>query len=148
MDIVLRKDVESLGSAGSVVHVSAGYARNYLFPRKLAVPATTANMRTVAEEAKREEAKNARTKDKLTAVAAKLSKVAITATVKVGEDDKVFGSVTALNIAELLKEKGHDYDHRAINLKEPIKALGQYDVEVKLGHGVSGSITVWVVKED
>ena len=148
MDIVLRKDVKSLGNAGSVVHVSAGYARNYLFPRKLAVPATTANMRTVAEEAKREELRIARTQEKLTAVATRLSKVAVTATVKVGEDDKVFGSVTALNIAELLKETGHAYDHRDIILKEPIKALGQYDVEVKLGHGVTGTITVWVVRED
>ncbi|MEE9465823.1 MAG: 50S ribosomal protein L9 [Candidatus Neomarinimicrobiota bacterium] len=147
MQIVLRKDVDSLGQAGAVVQVAPGYARNYLFPQKLAVPATSANLRQVAEETLQEQTRLERLTVKLQAAAGKLSKVSITAPVKVGEDDKVFGSVTSMMIAELVQKQGFDFDHHDIALTEPLKALGQYDVEIKLGHGISGTIKVWVVRE-
>lgn len=147
MEIILKQDVDSLGLAGQTVQVSHGYARNYLFPRRLAVPATAANLKRVAEEVRRQESRVARERTKLVKVAEKLAKVSLTAAVKVGEDDKVFGSVTSQTITDLLAEQGYDFDRRDIVLEEPLKALGQYDVEIKLGHGVSGMIKVWVVRE-
>ncbi len=147
MQIVLREDVEPLGKAGSVVQVAPGYARNFLFPQKLAVRATASNLRRVAEETRLEETRLERQKSKLESTAAKLGKVSITAVVKVGDDDKVFGSVTSMMVSDLLQKQGFDFDHHDIDLEEPLKALGQYDVTVKLGHGISGTITVWVVRE-
>ncbi len=147
MQIVLRKDVESLGKAGSVVQVNPGYARNFLFPQKLAVRATASNLRRIAEENRLEDTRLERQRSKLEATAAKLGEVSLTASVKVGEDDRVFGSVTSMMVAELLQKQGFDFDHHDIDLEEPLKALGQYEVVVKLGHGISGTITVWVVRE-
>ncbi len=147
MQIVLRKKVDSLGQAGAVVQVAPGYARNYLFPQKLAVPATPANLRQVAQETLQEQTRLERVQAKLQATADKLSKVSITTPVKVGEDDKVFGSVTSKMIAELIQKQGFDFNHHDIALDEPLKALGQFDVEIKLGHGISGTIKVWVVRE-
>ena len=147
MQIVLRKDVDTLGKAGSVVQVNPGYARNFLFPKKLAVRATASNLRRIADETRLEETRLERQKSKLEATAAKLGKVSITAAVKVGEDDKVFGSVTSMMVAELLQKQGFDFGHHDIDMDEPLKALGQYDVAIKLGHGISGTITVWVVRE-
>jgi len=147
MEIILTQDVDALGSAGAVVQVNPGYARNYLFPRRLALPATPANRKRVEEESRLEEIRVTRQQAELTRVAGTLREVAVTATVKVGEDDKVFGSVTSQMIADLLAEKGYKFDRREINLEEPLKALGQYDVEVKLGHGITGTVKVWVVRE-
>ena len=147
MEIILTQDIDALGAAGQVVRVSPGYARNYLFPKRLAWPATPANLKKVAEESRRDETHVSRERTRLAKVADKLRKVSVTTAVKVGEDDKVFGSVTSQSIAELLAEQGYEFDRRDIALEEPLKALGQYDVEVKLGHGVSGTIKVWVVRE-
>ncbi len=147
MEIILTQDIDALGAAGQIVRVSPGYARNYLFPKRLAWPATPANLKKVAEESRRDETRVARERARLAKVADKLRKVSVTTAVKAGEDDKVFGSVTSQSIAELLAEQGYEFDRRDINLEEPLKALGQYDVEVKLGHGVSGTIKVWVVRE-
>ncbi len=147
MEIILKQDVDSLGLAGQTVQVSDGYARNYLFPRRLAVPATAANLKLIAEEVRRQENQIARERAKLAKVAEKLGKVSLTTAVKVGEDDKVFGSVTSQTITDLLAEQGYNFNRRDIALEEPLKALGQYDVEIKLGHGVSGTIKVWVVRE-
>ncbi len=147
MEIVLKKFVDELGEAGSVVNVKAGYARNYLFPNQMAMPATAANMRIVAVVAEQENLKAAKARGQLEKVATKLAGVSVTAKVKVGEEDKVFGSVTAANIAELLGEQGHEYEHRNIILEEPIKALGQYEVNIKLGYGINATIQVWVVRE-
>ncbi len=147
MEIILRQDVDSLGPAGQVVQVSPGYARNYLFPKRLAMPATPANLKKVAEESRQEGTRVVRERAKLIKVGEKLKKVSVTTAVKVGEDDKVFGSITSQTIADLLAKQGYEFDRRDINLEEPLKALGQYDVEVKLGHGVSSAIKVWVVRE-
>ncbi|MFC1543613.1 50S ribosomal protein L9 [Candidatus Neomarinimicrobiota bacterium] len=147
MDVILTQDVDTLGTVGQIVHVSPGYARNFLIPKHLAMPATPANLKRVAEETRREEVRITHERTRMTKVAEKLMKVSITTSVKVGEDDKVFGSVTSQTIADLLAEQGYHFDRRDINLDEPLKALGQYDVEVKLGHGVSGTVKVWVVRE-
>lgn len=147
MEIILTQDIDSLGPAGQVVQVSPGYARNYLFPKRLAMPATPANLKKVVEESRQEGTRVARERAKLIKVGEKLKKVSVTTAVKVGEDDKVFGSITSQTIADLLAKQGYEFDRRNINLEEPLKALGQYDVEVKLGHGVSSAIKVWVVRE-
>ncbi|UCH63319.1 MAG: 50S ribosomal protein L9 [Fidelibacterota bacterium] len=147
MEIILTQDIDALGEAGQIVRVSPGYARNYLFPKRLARPATPANLKKVEEESRREETRIVRERTRLAKVADILGKVSVTAVVKAGEDDKVFGSVTSQSIADLLAKQGYEFDRRDINLEEPLKALGQYDVEVKLGHGVSGTIKVWVVRE-
>lgn len=147
MEIILRQDVDSLGPAGQVVQVSPGYARNYLFPKRLAMPASPANLKKVAEESRHEGTRVARERARLIKVGEKLKKVSVTTAVKVGEDDKVFGSITSQTIADLLAKQGYEFDRRDINLEEPLKALGQYDVEVKLGHGVYSAIKVWVVRE-
>ena len=147
MEIVLTQFVDALGSAGKVVRVSAGYARNYLIPQHLAMPATAANLRIVAAHADREEARESKIRTKLASVAAKLAKVSLTQAVKVGEDDKVFGSVTSLVITELLKEQGFEFARKNVILEEPLRALGQYDVKINLGYGVMGTVKVYVVRE-
>ncbi len=147
MEIILTQDVESLGPVGQVLQVAPGYARNYLFPKGLALRATPANLRKLEETARLAANREARKRVELGKLAAKLAKTELTTQVTVGDDDKVFGSVTSQNIADLLAEKGYDFTRRDINLEEPLKALGQYDVEVKLGHGVTGSVKVWVVRE-
>ena len=147
MEIVLTKYVDDLGAIGEVVKVKAGYARNYLFPQKMAVRATEANLKLAAAIARREEDKENKIRKELEQFAAKLGQVSITSTVTVGEDEKVFGSVTAQNISEKLKEEGFEIARKDILLEEPLKALGQYDVKVKLGYGVTGTVTVWVVQE-
>ena len=147
MEIILTQDVESLGPVGQVLQVAPGYARNYLFPKGLALRATPANLRKLEETARLAANREARERAELGKLAAKLAKTELTTQVTVGDDDKVFGSVTSQNIADLLAEKGYDFTRRDINLEEPLKALGQYDVEVKLGHGVTGSVRVWVVRE-
>ena len=147
MDIILIQDVERLGTAGQIVPVSAGYARNYLFPRRLAEAATKTSRRRLAEMLRQRETSIAREKLRLEKRVKELAKVSVTAQVRVGEDDRVFGAVTAQNVADLLVQQGHQFDRKEIVLTDPLKALGQYDVEVRLGHGISGQIKVWVVRE-
>lgn len=147
MEIVLIKNVPDLGAAGDVVRVKTGYARNFLFPRQLGVAATPANLKLVAQIAQRENDKADKVRVELEAEAAKLSKISVTQAVKVGEEDQVFGSVTTQQIAEQLAEQGFEVHRKDILLDEPLKALGQYEVPVKLGHGVTAAVTVWVVQE-
>jgi len=147
MKIILKEDVERLGQRGEIVTVKDGYARNYLIPRKLALVATAGNLR-IFEEGKKQlgvrENKSQRLAEQL---AKKLKSVSITASVAVGEEDRVFGSVTAQTISNLLKEKGFDVDKKKILLEEPIKALGVYTIPLRLYHDVPGKVKVWVVKE-
>lgn len=147
MEIILTQDVDTLGTVGQVIRVNPGYARNYLFPKGLAMPSTPANKKKVEEQSRQDEIRVTRQVMELTKVAEKMKKVSLTAHVKVGEDDKVFGSVTSQTIAELLAEKGYTFDRRDILLEEPLKALGSYNVELKLGHGITSSVQVWVVRE-
>lgn len=147
MKIILREDYEKLGASGDVVEVKNGYARNYLIPRNIALQATPQNMKVFEQIKKQGEIKLSKEKNAAEVFAAQLKEVSITATVAVGEEDKVFGAVTTQNIAELLKAKGHEIDRRKILLDEPIKALGVYEVPVKLHSEVEANIKVWVVKE-
>ncbi len=147
MKVILRKEHEKLGPIGTTVDVKDGYARNYLIPHGIAFPATAGSMRALEEEKKqatRRSSKEMKTNEKL---AGDLEKVSLTLKMKVGEDEKLFGSVTSQMIADSLKEQGFDVDKRIIDLEEPIKALGIYTVNVKLHANVIGKVKVWVVQE-
>ncbi len=147
MDVILREDVEKLGTAGDVVTVKDGYARNYLLPRGLAYPATEGNKRRLASEqlarSRRAEAEIGSARE----LAVRLETVSLSFTMKAGEGDKLFGSVTSADIAERLKTEGFTVDKKAVELHEPIKALGVYKVPVRLHGDVKPEIRVWVVKE-
>ena len=147
MKVILRQDHERLGKLGDVLDVKDGYARNYLIPHNIAYLATP-NALLMLEEEKKQHTRRAE-KEKTTAeqAAADLEKVSLTVQMKVGEDDKLFGSVTSQMIADALFEKGVSIDKRQIELEEPIKALGIYDVTVKFPVGVIGKVKVWVVRE-
>jgi large subunit ribosomal protein L9 len=147
MKVILRQDFQQLGHVGDVVDVKEGYGRNYLIPRNIAYPATSSSIQQLEEEKKqhvRALEKEKRVSEKL---AAELEKVSITIQMNVGEDDKLFGSVTSQMIADSLKEKGLTVDKRHIEMEDSIKALGIYTVDVKLPGGVIGKIKVWVVRE-
>ncbi len=147
MKVILRKDQEKLGAVGALIEVKDGYARNYLIPKGIAFPATEGSLRALEEEKKqagRRENKVLKTSQHL---ATELEKLSITIKVKVGEDEKLFGSVTSQDIADAVKEKGIDLDKRVIELTEPIKALGIYTVDARLHASVTGKIKVWVVRD-
>ena len=147
MKVILLKDIESLGSAGEVVEVKNGYGRNFLIPRNEALIASAANMAQFESRRKQQETLADRDRRAAEALAKKLEAESITAQVKVGEEDRLFGSVTAQHIAELLDEKGYEIDRRAIHLEDPIRELGVYNVEVRLHPEVSTAVKLWVVKE-
>jgi large subunit ribosomal protein L9 len=147
MKIILKQDLDNLGKIGEIVDVKPGYARNYLIPKGFAIRATPSALRMVEEEQKRITRHLEKEKDQAQVRADELSKVSVTATVQVGEEDKVFGSVTNQDIANLLKDAGHEVDRKKIVLEEPLKALGVYDVPVKLHPQVEATIKVWVVRE-
>ena len=147
MDVILRQDVEKLGQAGELVSVKDGYARNYLLPRGLAYVATDANRRRLEGEQRQ---RNRRAEVELAGardVAVRLETVSLSFTMKAGEGDKLFGSVTSADIAERLEAEGFQFDKKAVELKEPIKALGVYKVPVRVHADVKPEIRVWVVKE-
>jgi len=144
----LREDVEKLGVRGQLVRVAPGYARNFLLPKRLAVAATGANKKIVEQErqaALRREAKETADAQEL---ATMLSSVSVTVAQKAGENDQLFGSVTAKDIAELLEKQNYNIDRRKIQLAEPIKTLGDHSVPVRLHRDVTTNITVHVVKEE
>ncbi len=147
MKVILKNDMDSLGKAGDIVEVKPGYARNYLIPSNNAIKATPSNMKSFQEEQKLSERRELKGQKEAEVLAAKLEKVSLTATVQVGEEDKVFGSITSQNIADLLKENGFDIDRKKIHLEEPLKALGVYEIPVKLHHQVEAKVKVWVVRD-
>jgi large subunit ribosomal protein L9 len=147
MEVILREHVDNLGRRGEVVKVADGYARNYLLPRKLALPATEGNKQHVARERKIMEAREAEEKGRAEAIAGRLATVGITIARRVGETEQLYGSVTAADIAEFLRDKGFDIDRRKLILPEPIKSLGEHDVPLKLHREVSVTVKVHVVKE-
>jgi large subunit ribosomal protein L9 len=147
MKVILRKDFEQLGKVGEIVDVKRGYARNYLIPKEIAFIADEKNLRRIEEEQKQSAIRKDREKNNAEKLAAELSKVSCTASVQVGEEDRVFGSVTSQDIAGLLKEKGYEIDRRKILLEESIKALGIYDIPIKLHTDVEVKIKLWVIKQ-
>jgi len=147
MELLLKRDVTDLGRIGEVVDVKAGYARNYLLPRNLALVANTGNMAVYQEVKSQRGALAAREKREAEYRAEALGKASITIAVAVGEEDRIFGSVTNQQIADLLKDQNFEIDRRAIQLDEPIRALGVYDVPIRLHPEVEATVKVWVVKE-
>jgi large subunit ribosomal protein L9 len=147
MKVILKDDVEKLGKCGDVVEVKDGYGRNYLFPRNLAVPATRGDVKSIQEVKKQKEIRDLKKKKQEERQKIQLEKISCTAEVLVGEEDRVFGSVTSQTIADLLKEKGFEIDRHKIMLEAPIKTLGVYTVPVKISGEVIASLKVWVVKK-
>lgn len=147
MKVILLKDVESLGSAGEVVQVKDGFGRNFLIPRNEALVATDTNVAQFESRRNQHEAVAERERRAAEVVAKKLEADSLTAQVKVGEEDRLFGSVTVQNVAELLEEKGYEIDRRAIDIGDGIRELGVYNVEVRLHADVTATVKLWVVKE-
>jgi large subunit ribosomal protein L9 len=147
MEVILRNAIDKLGHPGDVVTVSAGYARNYLVPRGLAFPATEGNKKRIAQEKSRLEAAEGERRQAAEAIAEKLGEVSVTFAARVGEEGKLFGSVTTADIAHQLEAQGYKVEKRQIELNEPIKALGVYRVGVRLHADVKPEIKVWVIKQ-
>jgi large subunit ribosomal protein L9 len=147
MEVILRETVDNLGKRGEVVKVADGYARNYLLPRKLALPATEGNKKHVERERKNVEARESEEKGQAAGIAARLAGVDITIARRVGDTEALYGSVTSGDIAEYLKDKGFEIDRRKLILPEPIKTLGEHDVPLKLHREVTVPLKVKVVKE-
>ena len=147
MKVILRQNTEGLGQIGEVVDVKDGYARNFLIPRKLAYAALKGNVKALEEEKKTLSKKREQELASAEKLASELEKISVTIQVQVGEEDKIFGSVTAQMISDALKEKGHEIDKRKIEIEESIKALGIYGISIRLHPSVSAKIKVWVVRE-
>jgi large subunit ribosomal protein L9 len=147
MKVILRKDIEQLGKVGQVVDVRDGYAINYLIPRGLAYVAVSGNVKAIEEEKKVIEKRNLQELRSAQQLAAELEKISVTIPVQVGEEDKIFGTVTSQMIADSLLEKGFELDKRKIELDENIKTLGIYTANIKLHPSVNAKIKVWVVRE-
>jgi large subunit ribosomal protein L9 len=147
MKIILRQNHEKLGNVGDVVEVSDGYARNFILPKRIGYKASEGAIRMLEEEKKQSLSKQKKEENSAKKIAVELEKISITLPMKVGEDDKLFGSVTSQMISDTLKEKGFTIDKRDIELEDTIKALGIYTVNVRLHTGVAGAVKVWVVRE-
>ncbi len=147
MKVILRKNYDKLGKIGDVVEVKNGFARNFLIPRQIAYTATSGNLRALEEEKVQLAKKEEKELQSAQLLSAELEKVSVTIPVKVGEEDRIFGTVTTQMIADSLKEKGYDIDRRKIEISEPIKSLGIYSVNVKLHHDVTAVVKTWVVRE-
>jgi len=147
MEVILREHVEHLGQRGDVVKVAAGYARNYLLPRKLALAVTDNNKRQIEREKKIAEARDAEDRAQAEAIAQRLAQLDIEIARRVGENDTLYGSVTSQDIAQALKDKGFDVDRRKITLDEPLKALGESTVPVKIHRDVTAQLKVRVVAQ-
>lgn len=147
MEIILRQAVENLGHPGDVVTVKNGYARNFLLPRGLAYEATPGNLKRITAEKSRLEAAENDRRGTAQELAKRLEEVQLTFSARVGEEGKLFGSVTSSDIAEQLAAQGFNIERRLIDLHEPIKALGVYRVPVKLHADVKPEIRVWVIKQ-
>jgi large subunit ribosomal protein L9 len=148
MEVILREHVDNLGRRGEVVKVAEGYARNYLLPRKLALPVTEANKRQIERERAKFDAKEAEEKKGAEAVAGRIAAADVTISRRVGENDTLYGSVTAADITEALTRQGIEIDRRKIQLAEPIKHLGEVVVPIKIHREVTANVTVKVIKEE
>jgi large subunit ribosomal protein L9 len=148
MEVILREDIEKLGTRGEVVKVAPGYARNFLLPKKLAVAATSSNKKIVEQERQAHLRKEAKLQGEAADLAKLMNGVSVTITQKAGENDQLFGSVTSKDVADALAAKNFTIDRRKIQLDEPIKSLGEFKVPVRLHKDVTAEITVVVAKEE
>ena len=147
MDIILTEDMHNLGAAGDLIKVKDGYARNYLIPKGMAVMATTQKMKSLEHQKRQVQSKLNKKKREAEALAKRLEEVSCTVSKMVGEDDKLFGSVTSADIQKSLKNEGLDIDKRTILLSDPIKSLGIFTVPIKVHPEVTAQVKVWVVKD-
>ena len=147
MEVILREDVQSLGKAGELVKVKPGYARNFLLPKGLAYEATEGNRKRILAESKARMTRAAEEVSAAQAIAASLAGVSVTLARKAGEGDRLFGSITAQDIADDLAKQGHAVDKRKIELEHPIKTLGAHTVSIRLHHEVQADLRVTVVAE-
>ncbi len=147
MEVILREHVDNLGRRGEIVKVADGYARNYLLPRKLALLVTEGNKRQIERERAKFDAREAEEKGVAGAIAERLASVELEIARRVGETDVLYGSVTSADIAAALLAKGFEVDRRKLQLHEPIKKLGQYDVPIKLHREVTPHVKVRVIAE-
>jgi large subunit ribosomal protein L9 len=147
MEIILREKVETLGSKGDIVRVSDGYARNFLLPKKLAALATPANIRQIEQEKAAAARHEAVEKEEAEVLAQQLSNISLSVARKVGENDVLYGSVTSMDIAEALKDKGFIVDRRKIELEESIKSVGKVVVPIRLHRDVMAHVELVVSKE-
>ena len=148
MQVILTQDVDHLGKAGELVSVKPGYGRNYLVPRGFSVSATVRNKQRLEHEKKVIERRVEKERASATEIAGKLNGITLQFERQVGEDEKMFGSVTGRDIAEQLKKANIEIDHRWVGLEQPIKALGKYETNVKLAAGVQATLKFWVVGKD
>ncbi len=148
MKIILQENVDNLGTRGAVVEVAAGYARNYLLPRKMALPATAGNLKALERMRAKFAQKESVEHEAAVQLAQAIGALSVTVKRKSGENDQLFGSVTAADIAEAIAAQGHAVDKRRVMLSEPIKTLGERDVNVRLHHNVSTTVKVIVAKDE
>jgi len=147
MEVILREHVDNLGQRGEIVKVAEGYARNFLLPRKLALPVNEANKKQIARERVKFDAKEAEEKQAAESIAQRVAAVEVTIARRVGENDTLYGSVTATDITEALHKQGIEVDRRKVQLAEPLKQLGEVSVPVKIHREVTAQVKVRVVKE-
>ncbi len=147
MKVILREDVEHLGTAGNIVNVKPGFARNFLIPRNYAIPATGNNLKAFEHEARVVESKRAKRRKEAETLKGKLERISCSIAKKVGEQDKLFGSVTTQDIEKAFASEGFNIDKKDILLAEPIKALGVYTIPVRVFEDVVANTKVWVVRE-
>jgi len=147
MDVILRQAIENLGNPGDVVTVKPGYARNYLLPRGLAYEATPGNLKRIAAERQRLEAAESTRRDAAKDIAKRIEEVSLTFSARVGEEGKLFGSITASDIAHQLEAQGIQVEKRQVDLHDPIKSLGVFRVPIRLHADVHPEVRVWVIKQ-
>lgn len=147
MKVILNKDVEKIGKAGSIVQVKEGFARNFLFPHNLAVPATQGSLKHLEQEQQLRNEKSAKVKEESIKIKNRLDALSLTIPALTGDEEKLYGSINTQDISEALKEEGFIIDKSAIDLIEPIKSLGIYEIPVKLHPEVLATVKLWVVKK-
>ena len=147
MEVILSKDIQTLGKLGEVVKVKNGYARNYLLPRKLAYVATPSNLKRIEQQEKKNIAQRELAKKEAQELAEKLSKVSCTLSVEVNDLDKLYGAIAETDIAKALEIEGFMIDKKDIVIEKPIEELGIFDVDINLHSGVTAKIRLWVTKK-
>ena len=147
MEVILRADVPKLGHRGEVVTVAEGYARNYLLPRKMAVMASAGNKKVIEQEKAAAVRREVSDKAQAEQLAKMLADVTVVVARKAGEEDQLYGSVTSMDVAEALQAKGYTVDRRKIHVEDPIKTLGEFQVPLRLHHGVEATVKLQVVRE-
>jgi large subunit ribosomal protein L9 len=148
MQVILKTDIENLGKLGDLVQVKPGYARNYLIPKNLAMQASSGNLKRFEQERNKLEKLMEKQRFEAQDLASKLEQTIVTIPVRVGENEKLYGSVTANNISEALYEKGFDIDKKKIELENPIRALGDYHIGVKIYPNVQPKLHVQVIRHE